>query len=763
MGPRFVYEGGPSENPFSETEGSKIEAAKKAETVTEYKSDTDKTYYDGIIKGKVDSKKTELEGMLDAKLAAIKDDDPNKDKLKSDIEAEKKKIPEKLKQYKKELETARDTSLGKIESAVKARNAEIKEEATKYRQSIVLEMEAHDVELRQNHPNKEDEGNWDTVKASVKKNFQFHQSAPLNDDSHFAKGMQMQQHVEGKAAGGSTNWTRTDQLDFLTETVQTTYEEQGKEAADALVEKIKKQRLENGGDKRQINWFVYDASFQPDEKSNVKDMSMFKHVTERMGAPVDKPKAVGHILGKMASADKYFSEKHNAPGAFKAYQAYVQEKMGDADFMDKLNKGTNDQDILSPAQWLKEHGDSEQLKEVLHGAEKDRSNFIDTVLGKIQFNEEIDDPSRLAMIRSALEGAMWASNDPSEWDRIAQRTLAKMMGGNFDSAKMNVNDLDISKYIMDHSSAYGDETLRYMVGGKGLAMIAGLMEGADQMYGKKDPEFLKKYKAMINDKLGRDSELMKRIRDEVQLAGGGKALMGDLEAQERIRKLIDANIRAAYNYKSDLEKAQKKQEQKEEEKKPKVDEQLEKDKADTSKVLLVMTDHTASRTSPTQYRQAVSMKAAYEKAEDKKAWLESNKEELDSLKKRMPKVLGWEKGLGIERKDSGEVEKDPTNAKPSQAPAGQPSGAPKEGGGDKGLEAFAKDPIDVAKAEAAERGDHLKKEDVPQKVQEKVKDQDPGFYSVTYKEDGAEKKVIVEVKKEEDKKKEDFFAPKKTA
>lgn len=759
MGPRFVYEGGPSENPFSETEGSKIEAAKKAETVSEYDQSADKTYYDGIIKGIVDAKKAELEGKIDADIKNIKEDEEDKEKKKATLEALKKDIPTKIAEYQKELETARDASLGKIKSAVEARNTEIKEEANKYREAFVLEMESHDVEQRRNHPNKEDEGNWENVKAQIHKNFQFHNTSELIRDGHIAEGMQMQQHdKEGNPAGEPTNWNRSMQLEFMTEMIQTIYEEQGKEAADAKVAEIKKKRFENGGDKNQVNWFVYDASFQGGEKSNVKDMSMFKHVAQRMGAPVDKPKVVGHVLGMMASADKYFSEKHNAPEAFKAYQDYVQKQLNDPDAVAKMNSG---EELLSPSQWLQKNGDKANLKEVLAGQEKNRDKFIDNLMASFNLNEA-EGKQRFRLIRAAVDGALWASDDPTDWDKLARHTIAKMMGGKLDFDKLNYKDIDTDRLISKYSKELNSDAVRAL-GDTGLIYVAGLLEGARKQYATKDPEFFRKYKKFVEGEIAFDGSLMKKIRRELEFAGGETGLHNSPKHQENIRELLDKGIRAAYNYKSDLEKAQKKQEQKEEEKKPKVDEQLEKAKADTSKVLLVMTDHTASRTSPTQYRQAVSMKAAYEKAEDKKAWLESNKEELDSLKKRMPKVLGWEKGLGIERKDSGEVEKDPTNAKPSQAPAGQPSGAPKEGGGDKGLEAFGKESIDVAKAEAAEKGDPLKKEEVPKKVQDKVKDQDPGFYSVTYKEDGAEKKVLVEVKKEEDKKKEDFFAPKKTA
>src|SRR5690606_18581876 len=75
-----------------------------------------------------------------------------------------------------------------------------------------------------------------------------------------------------------------------------------------------------------------------------------------------------------------------------------------------------------------------------------------------------------------------------------------------------------------------------------------------------------------------------------------------------------------------------------------------KELTEADKVFLVMTDHTASRTSPHLYKQAVKLKADFDKAEDKKAWIDSHKEDLEPLKKRLPKVLGWEGGLGIVRK-----------------------------------------------------------------------------------------------------------------
>ena len=551
MGPRFVYEGGPSENPFSDTEGKKIESAKQAETVSEYDSTADKNYYDGIIKGKVDAKKTEMEGKIDADMKAIKDDDPDKDKKVAALEAIKKDLPNKLAEYKKQLEAARDASLGKISEAVKARNTEIKEEAKKFRESIVLEMEAHDVEQRQQHPDskpgeKAHPYNWNALKTQVKS----YGKEGLGY-SYFQKDVAMQQFgEEGQNTHETENWTRDMQVDMVTETIQTIYEERGEEEAKAMVAKLKEMR---GNEKH--NWFTYNSAFRGTEymKSGDED-SAFKFVHSNMGAPVDKPKAFGHILGKMYSADKYFSEK-GAPEAFKAYQAYVQKQMKDHDYMKAIDEGSNEQDIMSPSQWLKEHGSDANLKEVLQGREKDRDKFVENIVKNIKLTEGHEDLQGvyLTQIRSVLKGAMWASNDPKEWDRIARQTLAKMMGGNFDTSKMNVNDILVSKFVADASKEYGDNQVHQMIGVQGMAFVAGLLDGAEQMYGEKNPEFLKKYKKMVKEKFSDDSKLMDKVRKQLAVfQANGKVLATDPEAQEIMKKLLDDDIRAAYNYYEDL-------------------------------------------------------------------------------------------------------------------------------------------------------------------------------------------------------------------
>lgn len=441
-GASFVYFAGGPESFFSEAVSQKEKSAEKKETVTDYKPETDEAYFQGQIDTEISTKKTDLNKKMEdinKDIAAIAEDDPDKEAKKQTLEGLKANIQSEidgLPEYKSKLEEAKNKAVSKIKAAYEKRNEAIQKEAKKYRDSIVLEMEAHEVTERQRHYERNDQGNFegddwtlDKVRDRVRSKFHVFQTARLNDDSKVAVGMQMQQHAEGRAVGPSSNWKRKDQLAMMAEAIQTIYEEEGKEAADAMVERLEAQRKKVGGDREQINWFVHDAAFQGGEGSNFEGMSAFKHVNDIMGAPVDKPKAYGHVLGKMYSADRYFA-KHGAPEAFKAYQAYVQEKVKDNSFMEQLNADVDDdkiENILSPAQWLKEHGSDENLKEVLENPEQDRQKFLDTLLANVDVPEGAE--YRMSLIRAGIEGALWASDDPAEWDGIARQVMTKMMGG----------------------------------------------------------------------------------------------------------------------------------------------------------------------------------------------------------------------------------------------------------------------------------------------------------------------------------------------
>lgn len=379
-------------------------------------------------------------------------------------------------------------------------------------------------------------------------------NALVQDRKEKAKGKYPDNQLEKYSVGESIldwkpegkNYTDEDMSDgafkeIMVGMLRAVYVAEGEEAANALLERMKK-----GKEVMDFSKMKYDKDFNLAQGVE-HDPPLIQFDPDVTSGNYNSRSLAGKIFGLNHAADNRIKDA----GVREKYKAYLAEAGRQAG---KAKDATQVDAIQTPDEWIAAHPEHKEA-----AAEVDQEKLDKERLSKI--NDYLKDfPADKGwekdQLRGILMGRLQGENDPAKWLDLMREAGAKAYGVSVDAYKdTSWGDLNkdnaVSKYIKEQQKDMG----KYLLDdeknhdGQGRGYVAGLLMAAEQRY-KDNPALLRKYREELkavteSDDFGKkvranlnDSDHYDRLmKDEVW----GKGEEQDEKNWEVRRKLGEAN------------------------------------------------------------------------------------------------------------------------------------------------------------------------------------------------------------------------------